>query len=176
MVRSTIRRMMALALVPPQFISTLFENLANDLDHSERDDLAPLFTYFTNYWLSRTSMWNVFDVPDRTNNFSEGMLKQNDNYKFVIKTRIFLGYNNRFSNRLEKAHPNIWYFIDAIRKEVDTVHSLIVQINSGMRPRKKRLITRIAQDRTNELYDRFNNNTITMQQLLHELSFFVPND
>ncbi len=29
---------------------------------------------------------------------------------------------------------------------------------------------------TKELYDRFNNNTITVQQLLEELSFFVPND
>ncbi len=59
---------------------------------------------------------------------------------------------------------------------MDTVHSLITQINSGMCPRTKRLQTRIAQDRTKELYDRFNNNTITVQQLLEELSFFVPND
>jgi hypothetical protein len=84
---------------------------------------------------------------------------------------ISLGYNNRFDNRLDKCHPNIWFFIDAIRKEVDTVHSLIIQINSGMGPRTKRLQTRIAQDRTDELYDRFNNNTITVQQLLEELSF-----
>ena len=95
-------------------------------------------------------MWNVFDVPDRTNSFSEGMLKHYSSHKFVINTRIFLGYNNRFNNRLDKSHPNIWYFVDAIRKEVDTIHSLIVQINSGMCPRTKRLITRIAQDRTNE--------------------------
>jgi hypothetical protein len=40
-----------------------------------------------------------------------------------------------------------------------------------MGPRTKRLQTRIAQDRTDELYDRFNNNTITVQQLLEELSF-----
>ena len=96
--------------------------------------------------------------------------------KCRIKTRIFLGYNNRFNNRLDKCHPNIWYFIDTIRKEVDTIHTLIIQINGGMCPRTKRLLTRIAQDRTNELYDRFNNTAITAQELLHELSFFVPND
>jgi hypothetical protein len=77
---------------------------------------------------------------------------------------------------LDKCHPNIWYFIDAIRKEVDSVHSLIIQINSGMCPHTKRLRKRIAQDRINELYDRFNNNTIKVQELLEELSFFVPND
>ncbi len=54
---------------------------------------------------------------------------------------------------------------------MDTVHSLITQINSGMYPRTKRRQTRIAQDRTKELYDRFKNNTITVQQLLEELSF-----
>jgi len=67
-------------------------------------------------------------------------------------------------------------FIDAIRKQVNTVHSLIVQINNGMCPRTKRLLPRIARDRTHELYDRFNNNTITVEELLKELSFFVPND
>ncbi len=62
-------------------------------------------------------------------------------------------------------------FIDAIRKEVNTVHSLIIQINNGMCPRTKRLLTRITRDRTNELYDRFNNNAIIMKELLKELSF-----
>ncbi len=45
-----------------------------------------------------------------------------------------------------------------------------------MSPRIKRLLTRIIRYRTNELYDRFNNNTITVEELLKELSFFVPND
>jgi len=44
-----------------------------------------------------------------------------------------------------------------------------------MSPRIKRLLTRIIRYRTNELYDRFNNNTITVEELLKEL-FFVPND
>ncbi|CAF2853534.1 unnamed protein product, partial [Rotaria sp. Silwood2] len=75
MIRSVIRRIMALALVPAKFISTLFDNLGDDLSQSELDELAPLFKYFTNYWLQPTSMWNVFDIPDKTNNFSEDMLK-----------------------------------------------------------------------------------------------------
>ncbi|CAF4915795.1 unnamed protein product, partial [Rotaria sp. Silwood2] len=62
---------MALALVPAKFILTLFGNLGDDLSQSELDELAPLFKYFTKYCLQRTSMWNVFDIPDKTNNFSE---------------------------------------------------------------------------------------------------------
>jgi hypothetical protein len=75
MIRNVIRRMMALALVPATFVSTLFDGLKNDLSEDERDELAPIFKYFSNYWLKRTSTWNVFDIPDRTNNFSEGMFK-----------------------------------------------------------------------------------------------------
>jgi len=59
---------MALALVPEQFV-----DLGQELSDSERDELASLFKYFNDYWMSRISVWNVFDVPKKTNNFSEGV-------------------------------------------------------------------------------------------------------
>jgi len=93
----------------------------------------------------------------------------------VTKTRIFLGYNNRFRRRLDKSHPNIWMFIDSLRKEVNTIHDLIIQINSGMGPRTKRSKVRLAEQRTKELYDRFNNNQIHVEELLRGLSLFVAN-
>jgi hypothetical protein len=39
-------------------------------------------------------------------------------------------------------------------------------MSSGTRPRSKRPMSRIAEQRTKELYDRFNNNQITAQELL----------
>ncbi|CAF3649126.1 unnamed protein product, partial [Rotaria sp. Silwood1] len=42
-IRNVIRRIMALALVPAQFVSTLFNDLQNDLNEYESDELAPLF-------------------------------------------------------------------------------------------------------------------------------------
>ena len=89
---------------------------------------------------------------------------------------ILLGYNFRFKKRLQKAHPNIWLFIDSIRKEVSTVHDLITQVNTGMGPRTKRSKSRIAEQRIAELYNRFNDNEITPQDLLRGLSFFVANE
>jgi hypothetical protein len=74
-IRNAIRRMMALASVPVKFVSTLFDGLQNDLSESEHHELAPSFKYFSSYWLRRSSIWNVFDIADRTNNFSEGMFK-----------------------------------------------------------------------------------------------------
>lgn len=51
-----------------------------------------------------------------------------------------LGYNNRFKRRMQRSHPNIWSFIDSIKNEVQTVHDLVSQINSGMEPREKNSI------------------------------------
>ena len=94
---------------------------------------------------------------------------------FTDSIVVFLGYNNRFKRSLQKSHPNIWLFMDSIRKEVHTIHDLIQQINSGMPPRTKRSQTRIAEQRMKELYDRFNQNKITVQELLRSLSFYVAN-
>ena len=88
-IRTVIRQMMALALVPVEFVSTLFNDLVNGLAEYERDELSPLIKYFDNYWLRRTSNWNVFDISDRTNNFSEGMWKECKNYKSVINNEVF---------------------------------------------------------------------------------------
>ncbi|CAF1405696.1 unnamed protein product, partial [Rotaria sordida] len=71
MIRSVIRQMMALALVPEQYISLLFDNLGKYLNDSERDDLSPIFEHFKNYWMRQISMWNVADIPEKTDNFSE---------------------------------------------------------------------------------------------------------
>ena len=60
-------------------------------------------------------------------------------YQMQLDCRICLGYNHRFKRRVNKTHPNIWLFIDSIRKEVNTIHDLILQINSGMRPHENDL-------------------------------------
>ena len=153
-IRSTIRQMMALALVPETHVTSLYADLCQELDDVERLELFNLFKYFSDYWMRHVSTWNVYDVSDRTNNYSEG-------------------YNNRFKKRLQKTHPNVWLFIDSIRKEVDTVHDMIRQINSGMQPRTKRSKTRIAERRIDELYDRFRNGRITERDLLRGLSLFA---
>ena len=64
--------MMALALVPQQEVPSLFVTLEQELNDGEREELAVLFQYFNDYWMRQISTWNVFDIPDRTNNFSEG--------------------------------------------------------------------------------------------------------
>ena len=58
---------------------------------------------------------------------------------------------------------------------METIHGIIVQIDSGMRPPEKRSQSRLAEGRMKELYHRFDNNKITPRELLKKLSFFVVN-
>jgi len=66
--------MMALALVPQQYVPSLFATLGQELNDSGCDELADLFKYFNDYWMREIPMWNVFDIPERTHNFSEGSI------------------------------------------------------------------------------------------------------
>lgn len=65
--------MMALALVPEEFVRQLFSNLAQELTESDCEDLSGLFNYFDRQWMGNLGAWNVFNVSDKTNNYSEGI-------------------------------------------------------------------------------------------------------
>ncbi|CAF3133772.1 unnamed protein product [Rotaria sp. Silwood2] len=72
-IRSIIRQMMALALVPHEHVSSLFGRLSEELGEDERSQLDGLFKYFQAQWMRQITIWNVFNISERTNNFSEGM-------------------------------------------------------------------------------------------------------
>ena len=48
MIRSVIRRMMALALIPKEHVTSLFIAFKEELSETERGELAALFKYFNN--------------------------------------------------------------------------------------------------------------------------------
>ena len=73
MIRSLIRQMMALALVPEQYVQSLFVDLGQALNGNEHEALANLYKYFNDQWMRQISMWNVYEIPDKTNNYSEGI-------------------------------------------------------------------------------------------------------
>ena len=65
MIRSTIRQMMALALIPEEYVTSLFSNLGQEFDESERNELSGIFKYFNNYYINRIPIWNCFKIPER---------------------------------------------------------------------------------------------------------------
>ena len=75
-IRSVIRQMMALALVPEQHIPVLFADIGQELNDDERNELDGFFRYFNDYWMRQIPMWNVFNIPEKTNNFCEGIYEK----------------------------------------------------------------------------------------------------
>lgn len=71
-VRSNVRNLMALALVPIENIETVFEEVKKQTLTS----VKPLLEYFDRYWMSKVkwSWWNVGDVELRTNKMVKGEL------------------------------------------------------------------------------------------------------
>ncbi len=60
-----------------------------------------------------------------------------------------------------------------MQKEINTIHDLIRQINRGTQPHTKQSQSTFAEQQIEELYDRFNNNNITAQDLLRGLSVLL---
>lgn len=67
-IRGVIQQMMALTVGPQQHIPSLCADI--------EQELADFFRYFNKQWMHQIPMWNVFDIPERTNNFIEGIQKQ----------------------------------------------------------------------------------------------------
>ena len=69
-VRSTVRKLMCLALVPIENVEDAFNEIKNRAPSSTEK----LIEYFDRYWMAKVkwSLWNVGDVKLRTNNIVEG--------------------------------------------------------------------------------------------------------
>ncbi|CAF4009296.1 unnamed protein product, partial [Rotaria sordida] len=158
-IRMICRKLMALALLPSSVVLKSFEDLYEIVllaSSSELGSLRPLFDYFENYWIKRIDInkWNVYGFRIRTNNNAEG-------------------FHNRLNLRIAKYHPNIWTFIRCIQGEENRFNHVLIQMIGGLAARLKTATTNAIQQRIDTLYLRYQNNDITVDELLNGLSYVV---
>ncbi len=74
-IRSVCRKLMALALLPPDEVENAFYSLRASLDARLKQELRQLLLYFDSYWMTDVplAMWNVHGYEHKTNNICEGM-------------------------------------------------------------------------------------------------------
>ncbi|CAF0877561.1 unnamed protein product [Rotaria sordida] len=153
-VRSTCRQLMALPFLPMEEIEFAFEELM------EQSPIVvnPLIEYFKNYWITQVSinMWSVSHLDTRTNNSVEG-------------------WHNRFNNRINKHHPNIWHFISVIKVEEVVFQQQLIHIQTGAQKKKKKKTT-VMEQRLQTLSSRFENAEIDLKEYLQSLSLLVAKD
>ncbi len=110
--RLACRSTMALALLPAEYVGEAFELLEDD----SPEELVEFLQYFRKQWLKRVpkKYWNVSMLKFRTNNFTEG------NFHFFAKSVPFfchIGWHNKFNNRVDKHHPNVWLLSECLQRE-----------------------------------------------------------
>ena len=161
-----MRMIPALAFVPPSRITSAFELLSDAFPQEAQSVLH----YFEDNWVGRPNhrgrynppfpheLWNQFDsvledLP-RTNNAVEG-------------------WHRAFELQVAAHHPNIWRFIDCLKKEQNFNEFKIEQLIAGCIPkRKKRYVD--LDGRIKNIVEGFDDSTDILQHLrgiAHNLSF-----
>lgn len=129
-----IRQLAALAFVPPNDVSSAFDDLMETHFYQIHSTiLRPLVNYFEDTWIGRPgrrgrgrnapmfshALWNCYDASlddlPKTNNSVEG-------------------WHRGFSQLLGAHHPSIWKFIKGIKKEESMNEMKLEQYVAGQQP------------------------------------------
>ncbi|CAF0790236.1 unnamed protein product [Adineta steineri] len=150
-VRSTVRKLMGLSLVPFETIEPAFKLIASEAPSSTK----PLIQYFNAYWMTKIkwTLWNVSDVEIKTNNVVEG-------------------WNHHFNRLVAKYHPNVWTLFEALQKEEVAVRQQILKMIMGEKKIKNKKTIEL-QEKISSSRSLFYQNQITLPELLTGLSLLV---
>ena len=87
---------------------------------------------------------------------------------------VLLGWNSRFNKRILRSHPNIWTFIETLKKEEVVSRQLMIKFSCGEQKKKTKAVLAL-ESRLKALGTRFENDEIDRKQYLEGLSMFVAN-
>ena len=152
-----LRKTAALAFVPTKFVRLAWQGIkASAPSHLPR--IEEFIEYFESTWLVGSfplSMWNIHDNDEyRTNNHVEG-------------------WHKRLKSLVGKAHPNIYEFVEVIKKEQTATEILIAQLGAGATVPKRSSKTIVTDKKIKELRDRFDQNDISVEEYLHGVSYHI---
>ncbi len=106
----------------------------------------------------------------RTNNFAEG-----ERLSFLEKCVLVfchVGWHNKFNNRLDKFHPNVWQLFECLQREELSFRQQLGKINCGIQ--KKRNDTSCCiRTQIQTLTERHGQKQITLLEFIHGLSMIV---
>ena len=122
-----IRMLLALAFIPEERVVETFEQLAEQ--ELSSPELLPVIDYFEDTWLGRPGRRNARRAPlFAINIWSCFERVKND----LPKTNNLIeGWHRAFSQQVGAAHPSLWKFIDALKREQSLTEIKIAKLNRG---------------------------------------------
>jgi hypothetical protein len=94
--------------------------------------------------------------------------------KLLFLALFSLAWNSRFNKRILRSHPNVWIFIEKLKKEEVVSQQLILKSSNGNQKKKSKAVLAFEL-RLKILSTRFDNNEIDRKRYLEGLSLFVAN-
>ena len=157
---------MALALLPVNQIELAFEEIVNDAPAS----MEELLDYFHNHRIKKVklSLWNVSNLDVRTNNHVEG--ERFDSACFIWALPFYeSGWNNQLNKRMIRSHPNIWAFLECLKKEEVVFQQQLMKAKAGGQAKKNLSM----QKHLDTLRMRFVDDKINCMEYLEGLSLLL---
>ncbi|CAF3168823.1 unnamed protein product [Rotaria socialis] len=142
------------------------------LEDDSLPEMKDFFKYFKYQWSTRVppKYWNVSTLEFRTNNFAEGEL-----LSFLEKcASLFchIGWHNKFNNRVDKTHPNVWRLFGCLKLEELSFRQQLGKVNCAVQKKKIDtgcfILTQITT-----LTERHEKKEITLLEFIHGLSMIV---
>lgn len=163
-----MRMLSAIAFVPPASVVHVFETLVdNDVFPPEAQEVID---YFEDTWIGRPNrrqrrppqypieMWSVYET------ILEDLPKTNNSVE---------GWHRGFQEQIGAMHPNIWKFIDCVKKEQNLNEVRIEQYVSGVEPQPSKRKYRDCARRIKNIVDQYNPDNILdyIRGIAHNISY-----
>jgi len=107
---------MASAFVPTARLNGWYEEWLDTMPLPVRHRMRPLFQYYEDTWLNGNfprELWNMYQVPRRTNNNLEG-------------------WHKKFSNLVKDSVPHLDTFLDMMQQEEQSTATSVQQLRTGI--------------------------------------------
>ncbi|XP_064482479.1 uncharacterized protein LOC135395168 [Ornithodoros turicata] len=156
-VKSLVRKMVSLAFLPPPMVPRAWAVLRQDGQEAGEPNVDRLIDYFESTWMEGN-----FEVHQWNHNGNRGPRTNNH----------LEAWHRKINARVNKAHPNIYSFVDLIKKDeaLNSIHLLQLSHGGSLRARDRKWVHK--DRKLEQLESDLNNERLTMLQFLNEAKQF----
>ena len=83
-----------------------------------------------------------------------------------------IGWHNKFNNRVDKTHPNVWHLFECLQREELAFRQQLGKINCGME-KKSNNTSCTTRTEIDTLTERYEQNQISLSEFINGLSVLV---